>query len=53
VAVVWLVQVATLIRYLSNDSHRLRMLAFIDDKADDVAIFVIQRLGHQSCGKVS
>jgi hypothetical protein len=30
-------RLATPIRYLSNDSHRLRMLAFIDGKSDDVA----------------
>jgi hypothetical protein len=39
---------ATLIRCLSKDSHRLRILAFIHDKSDDVATFVIQGLGHQS-----
>ena len=32
-------RLATVIRYLSNDSHSLRMLAFIDDKSDDVATF--------------
>jgi hypothetical protein len=35
-------RLATLIRYLSNDSHRLRMLAFIDDTSDDIATFVIR-----------
>ena len=46
-------RLATLIHYLRNDSHRPRMLAFIDDKADDVATFVIQGLGNQSYSTTS
>ena len=46
-------RLATLIRYLSNDRHRLRMLAFIDDESADVATFVIQGLGHQSYSTTS
>jgi hypothetical protein len=41
-------RLATLIRYFSNDTHRLRMLPFVDDKSDDVDTFISQGLGHQS-----
>lgn len=37
---------ATLVRYLSNDSHRLRMLSFLDDPDDDVATPIAQAFGH-------
>jgi hypothetical protein len=46
-------RLTTLIRYLSNDSHRLCMLAFVDHKSDDVATCVIQGLGHQSYSTTS
>jgi hypothetical protein len=45
-------RMALLIWYLSNDSHGLRMLAFVDDKSDDVAPFVLQ-LGHRSYSTIS
>ena len=44
---------ATLIRCLSNDTHRLRMLPFVDDKSDDVSTFISQALGHQSYSPAS
>jgi hypothetical protein len=46
-------RLTTPVRYLSNHSHRLRMLAFIDDKSNDVATFVIQGLGHPSYSTTS
>jgi len=46
-------RLATLARYLSNDSHRLRMLNFIEDKSDDVATYVVQGLGHLSYSPTS
>ena len=46
---VWLrVRLATLVRYLCDDSHRLRMLPLVDDPVESVAIPVIQGLGHLS-----
>jgi hypothetical protein len=44
---------ATLIRYLSNHTHWLRMLPFVDDKSDDVGTFISQGLGHQSYSPTS
>jgi transcriptional regulator with XRE-family HTH domain len=46
-------RLATLARYLSNDSHRLRLLTFIDDKSDDVANVVLQSIGHLSFSPTS
>jgi transcriptional regulator with XRE-family HTH domain len=46
-------RLATLARYLSNDTHRLRMLGLVDDKSDDVATVVIQGLGHLSYSPTS
>jgi hypothetical protein len=46
-------RLATLVRYLSNESPGLGMLAFIDDKSDDVATFVLEGLGHQSYSTTS
>jgi hypothetical protein len=37
-------RLVTLIRYLSNDTHRLRMLPFVDDKSDDVGTYISQGL---------
>lgn len=39
---------ATLVRYLSTDVHRLRLLALIDHPEDDIAAPVAQGLGHMT-----
>ncbi|HLN75395.1 MAG TPA: hypothetical protein VK204_00040 [Nocardioidaceae bacterium] len=39
---------ATLARYLSDDSHRLRMLSFLDDPVDDVGTYIVQGIGHMT-----
>ena len=39
---------STLVRYLCNDSHRQRMLVFLHDPDEQVAIPMIQGLGHLS-----
>lgn len=41
-------RLATLIRYLSYYTHQLLMLAFIDEKSDDVGTLLAQGLGHES-----
>lgn len=42
------VRAATLVRYLSSDAHRLRMLGFVDDPSDDVGAPIVQGVGHMS-----
>ncbi len=37
---------ATLVRYLSTDVHRMRMLAFLDHPLEEVAVPMAQGLGH-------
>ncbi len=37
---------ATLVRYLSSDAHRMRMLSLIDHPSDEVATAMAQGLGH-------
>jgi hypothetical protein len=37
---------ATLVRYLSSDAHRMRMLSLIDHPVDEVAAPVTQGIGH-------
>jgi hypothetical protein len=37
---------ATLVRYLSSDAHRMRMLALIDHSIDEVAAPMAQGIGH-------
>ncbi len=37
---------ATLIRYLASEVHRMRMLTFLEDPSDDVAVPIAQGLGH-------
>ena len=37
---------ATLIRYLANDPHRMRMLHFLDDPDSEVAAPIAQAFGH-------
>ena len=45
----WLrARMSTLVRYMCNDSHRRRMLAFLQDPDESVAVPVIQGLGHLS-----
>ncbi len=45
----WLrVRMSTLVRYLCNDSHRQRMLPFLHDPDEQVAVPVVQGLGHLS-----
>lgn len=43
----WLrIRAATTVRYLCNDAHRMRMLRFLNDPNDDVAVPITQALGH-------
>ena len=42
------VRAATLARYLSDDSHRLRMLGLINDPVEEVGTFVAQGVGHMT-----
>lgn len=42
------VRASTLVRYLSTDVHRMRMLALIDHPDDDIAAPLIQGLGHMA-----
>lgn len=42
------VRAATLARYLSSESHRLRMLAFVEDPSDDVSAPIVQGVGHMT-----
>jgi hypothetical protein len=42
------VRAATLVRYLSTDVHRMRMLGLIDHPVDDIAAPIIQGLGHMA-----
>ena len=50
----WLrVRLATLVRYLCDDSHRLRMLPLVGDPVESVAVPVIQGLGHLSFSPIS
>ena len=46
-------RLSTLVRYLSDDSHRMRMLALADDASDEVATPVVQGLGHLSYSAMS
>lgn len=42
------VRAATLARYLSSDSHRLRMLRFVEDHDDHVGTVIVQGIGHMT-----
>ncbi len=46
-------RLATLCRYLSDDSHRMRILAFVDDPSDQVAVPMAQAIGHLSLNAMS
>lgn len=46
-------RLSTLVRYLSDDSHRMRMLPFADDPSDDVAAPMVQGIGHQTFSAMS
>lgn len=35
-------------RYLSTDTHRMRMLTFVDDRSDEVATPMTLGIGHLS-----
>ncbi|MGI8900197.1 MAG: hypothetical protein ACR2HA_04585 [Nocardioides sp.] len=39
-------RVATLIRYLSDETHRLRLMSFLDDPHETVRISLVQGVGH-------
>ncbi|HET7532264.1 MAG TPA: hypothetical protein VFJ83_03880 [Nocardioidaceae bacterium] len=39
---------ATLVRYLSGDTHRLRMLGLVDDSSDHVGTVIAQGIGHMT-----
>ena len=50
----WLrARLATLLRYVSDDSHRLRLLALVNDPDDAVAVPLLQTLGHLRLGVTS
>ena len=40
-------------RYLSDDSHRMRMLTFVEDDSDEVATPMTQGIGHLSLNAMS
>ena len=46
-------RLSTLVRYLSSDTHRMRMLTFVDDESDDVATPMIQGIGHLTLNPMS
>jgi hypothetical protein len=46
-------RLSTLVRYLSDDTHRMRMLALAEDASDEVATPVVQGLGHLSYSAMS
>ena len=39
---------ATLVRYLSSDAHRMRMLPLVDHPVEDIAAPIAQGLGHMT-----
>ena len=39
---------STLVRYLSSEAHRLRMLRFVDDPSDHVGTVIAQGIGHMT-----
>jgi hypothetical protein len=39
---------AVLVRYLSTDAHRLRMLRFVEDRQSDVSTALVQGVGHMT-----
>lgn len=42
------IRAATLVRYLSTEQHRLRMLGFIEDPVDEVGTPIVQGIGHMT-----
>jgi transcriptional regulator with XRE-family HTH domain len=44
---------ATLVRYTSAEEHRLRMITFLHDPSDDVAVPIAQGLGHMGPSPLS
>lgn len=50
----WLrARVATLSRYLSDETHRLRMIGLLDDEAESVAAPIAQAIGHMPFSAMS
>ena len=50
----WLrARTATLSRYLSDETHRLRMIGLLDDEAGDVAAPIAQAIGHMPFSAMS
>jgi len=47
------VRAATMVRYLSSDVHRMRMLSFLDHPVDDLVVPIAQGLGHMSFASLS
>jgi hypothetical protein len=46
-------RLATLVRYVSDDSHRARLVPLLDDPAEAVSITAAQTLGHLSFNETS
>ena len=46
-------RLATLIRYLSDETHRLRLISFLDDPHENVRTPLIQGIGHLPLSAVS
>jgi hypothetical protein len=44
---------ATLVRYLSDETHRLRMIGLLDDPAEDVVTPLVQGIGHMEPSPMS
>jgi hypothetical protein len=47
------VRMATLVRYLSDETHRLRMIGLLDDPAEDVVTPLVQGIGHMEPSPMS
>jgi transcriptional regulator with XRE-family HTH domain len=46
-------RMATLVRYLSDETHRLRMVGMINDPVEDVRVTIVQGLGHMPLSPTS
>ena len=46
-------RMATLARYLSDETHRLRMIGLLDDPSDDVVTPLVQGIGHMELSAMS
>ena len=47
------VRVATLVRYLGGDAHRMRMMGFLEDPEEGVAVPIAQGIGHMAPSPLS